>query len=504
MNCLSEILGGASDSMAAHSWADVRPDEQSRQGHQVDANVARHVRAMLNVTVDPAVVPLFSDILLTPMSAPPIIDTSRPARPHNADFTRDSLHPSLQRDLAPYWQHGISLAAVGGAMNRLYNTINSNEFGSVVPIAIVDGYAVYHGRAIDASLKAYRLRKQLESVLKELRRAGRTVPNVLLLHMLDALPPGPFFNPPMVNLHVPPELRGRPDVAPLVPVLAIAASRSGRTPSAIRVPNMYFGNIHEWDSQLNFLQSSCRANYPFANRTKQAVWRGDSFVLSSNLFHHPRNQALVLQAEAEAENLTNIRFFGKEGQREHAHVTIRRWQSHGLLPDEVADRMVATQCGPDTFIPHRDLCAFRYQLNLPGSISGSYSRNLQTSLPMGSTMLHWDNDAVEWYYERLVDHEHYLVVTRDTLLPTIRALNEDPARARAIAQAGVKLAVSELSSAALVDFYEQLFHALGALQRFDVDAAIILDDACAMHGNADGEPLHGKVPTCKPSTHKPK
>jgi len=500
-SCLKIMMNGKGrkggrQPMARNDWT-----QDTQAPAQADPPFVAEVQAMLNESAPSRLSPLFAQVLLAAEPAPPIIDVHRPDRPHDAarlPFPRHLLHPSLQKDLAPYWDKGISLASLGGAMNRLYNSINDYEFGRVVPIAIVDGYAVYHDRAMAQTAKANRLRKQLESVLAALRHANRTVPNVLMLQVIDSIPPAPFFAPPMVYLHVPPELRGRRDVAPLVPVLAIASSRSGQTPSAIRVPNMYFGDMPSWQEKIDSMIESCSSR-PFRQRTPQALWRGDSFSRYSNRFHHARNQALVVQAQAGTENLTNIRLVQRASQCLAARVTIRRWQAHGLLTDLVADRMVATECSEDLYIRHEDFCEFRYVLNLPGSSAGSYSRNLQSLFAMGSTILHWDNDAVEWYYERLQHNENYLVVNQDTLLPTIRALNKDPARAQAIATAGLDLLDRELAPAALISFHEQLFHALAALQRFDVNATIILDNPCACHGTKKDMPLYGIVPQCKKS-----
>jgi len=508
-SCLRHIFReddrrGGREPMARRAWDDEdTTDEVDEFAVAEQLPFFAEVQQLLNESSPGpfAISSLYTELLLSPEPSPPIIDVNQPDRPHHASrlaFPRHLLHPSLQKDLAPYWEKGISLASLGGAMNRLYNSINDYEHGRVVPVAIVDGYAVYHDRAMAQTAKASRLQKQLESVLAVLRHANRTVPNVLFLQVLDSIPPAPFFAPPMVYRHVPPELRARGDIAPLVPVLAIAASRSGQTPSAIRVPNMYFGDMPTVQAKVQRTVESCSTR-PFHQRIPQALWRGDSFAGHSTRFHHARNQALILQAEASHENLTNIRLVQRPSECLSARLTIRRWQAHGLLPNEVADRMVATDCGDDQFVGHEDFCEYRYLLNLPGSAAGSYSRNLQSLFATGSTVLHWDNDAVEWYYERLEHNVNYLVVDRDTLLPTIRKLNRNPGWAHSIASAGLDVLHRELAPGALVDFHEQLFHALAALQRFDVDETTIVDNACACHGVKVGQPLHGRVSRCKKS-----
>ena len=45
--------------------------------------------------------------------------------------------------------------------------------------------------------------------------------------------------------------------------------------------------------------------------------------------------------------------------------------------------------------------SYKYQLNLPGSVSGSYSRNLNHLWMLGSVVALWDAPYVEWYYPAL-------------------------------------------------------------------------------------------------------
>ena len=50
-----------------------------------------------------------------------------------------------------------------------------------------------------------------------------------------------------------------------------------------------------------------------------------------------------------------------------------------------------------------DYAAYRFLLNLPGSTHGSYSWNLNHLWSLGSVVLQWDMDAVEFYYPALED-----------------------------------------------------------------------------------------------------
>ena len=74
-------------------------------------------------------------------------------------------------------------------------------------------------------------------------------------------------------------------------------------------------------------------------------------------------------------------------------------------------------------------------LNLPGSVSGSYSRNLNHLWFLGSVVASWESPAVEFYYPALTPGVTHVAVNRTTAAAAFAALRDaDAARLRANAR----------------------------------------------------------------------
>ncbi|KAH8053080.1 hypothetical protein JL722_9746 [Aureococcus anophagefferens] len=81
-----------------------------------------------------------------------------------------------------------------------------------------------------------------------------------------------------------------------------------------------------------------------------------------------------------------------------------------------------------------DFADYKFLLNLPGTISGSYSRHLNVLWALGAVVLLWDSPHVEWYYPALKDGAtHVVVVGAASAAGTAAALLADPNRARGLA-----------------------------------------------------------------------
>ncbi|KAH8057643.1 hypothetical protein JL722_6731 [Aureococcus anophagefferens] len=76
--------------------------------------------------------------------------------------------------------------------------------------------------------------------------------------------------------------------------------------------------------------------------------------------------------------------------------------------------------------------AYQFQLNLPGSVSGSYSRNLNHLWLLGSAVALWDAPYVEWYYPALTAGVTHLAVDAGTARAALdaarRRANHPPVR----------------------------------------------------------------------------
>ena len=68
-----------------------------------------------------------------------------------------------------------------------------------------------------------------------------------------------------------------------------------------------------------------------------------------------------------------------------------------------------------TRVPMVNYSHYRYLLHMPGSATGSYSRNLQYLWSHGAVVLIWRHDALEWYYPFLRDGIHYVSVDETDL-----------------------------------------------------------------------------------------
>ena len=120
---------------------------------------------------------------------------------------------------------------------------------------------------------------------------------------------------------------------------------------------------------------------------------------------------------------------------------------------------------------------FKYVLNLPGSTSGSYSRNLNHLWFLRSVVLFWKAPFVEWYFPALRAGETHLEVDADSLVDTVRDLERGAVDATALLDNAARVDADLLCPSCLADYVATL---LGALRgRFSMGK--ILDDPCLAH-----------------------
>mmetsp|Transcript_25513 Transcript_25513/g.87601 ORF Transcript_25513/g.87601 Transcript_25513/m.87601 type:complete len:210 (+) Transcript_25513:290-919(+) len=97
---------------------------------------------------------------------------------------------------------------------------------------------------------------------------------------------------------------------------------------------------------------------------------------------------------------------------------------------------------------------YRYQLNLPGSVSGSYSRNLNHLWMLGSAVVLWDAPYVEWYYPALRDGVTHVTVNKSDAFSVVRGLSE--ARTLKLAAEAARVHREFLSAGALAAYWREL------------------------------------------------
>ena len=71
-------------------------------------------------------------------------------------------------------------------------------------------------------------------------------------------------------------------------------------------------------------------------------------------------------------------------------------------------------------VPQHNYSHYRYLIHMPGSATGSYSRNLQYLWSHGSIVLIYRHEAIEYYYQWLREGETHLAVDDTDILEKIR------------------------------------------------------------------------------------
>ena len=117
-----------------------------------------------------------------------------------------------------------------------------------------------------------------------------------------------------------------------------------------------------------------------------------------------------------------------------------------------------------TRVPMVNYSHYRYLLHMPGSATGSYSRNLQYLWSHGAVVLIWRHDALEWYYPFLRDGVHYVSVDETDLERKLGELRRDPERRRRLVEGGAAFFEAHLRGDRLVDRWRRLFDGLAAGQ----------------------------------------
>lgn len=128
-------------------------------------------------------------------------------------------------------------------------------------------------------------------------------------------------------------------------------------------------------------------------------------------------------------------------------------------------------------MPQTNYSAYRYLLHMPGSATGSYSRNLQYLWCHGSIVLIWNHSATEWYYRYLQDGVHFASVDKDTFRARLDAIDGDPALQERLRQGARDFYEAHLASSVLVDRWQAVLDALDGRQDA-TEPKIPRDTAC--------------------------
>ena len=131
-----------------------------------------------------------------------------------------------------------------------------------------------------------------------------------------------------------------------------------------------------------------------------------------------------------------------------------------------------------TRVPMVNYSHYRYLLHMPGSATGSYSRNLQYLWSHGAVVLIWRHDALEWYYPFLRDGVHYVSVDETDLERKLGELRRDPERRQKLVEGGAAFFEAHLRGDRLVDRWKKLFDGLAAGQA-DAPPRVSQGSACS-------------------------
>lgn len=181
---------------------------------------------------------------------------------------------------------------------------------------------------------------------------------------------------------------------------------------------------------------------PFESRIDQAFWRGSlGYEAVANL---PRAQLGLI-------SLNHSRLFNVSYLTYSANASF--WKPPLPSPELLKIDSVARMHG----IPQEEFGRFKILINMPGSATGSYSRNLQTILPLGSVVLNWRSEFEEFYYDWLVEGETHLTVDESNIVSTVSSLlDHEHELARRLADSARRFAREKLSAHRLGEYFSQV------------------------------------------------
>ncbi|KAJ8609494.1 hypothetical protein CTAYLR_005452 [Chrysophaeum taylorii] len=230
------------------------------------------------------------------------------------------------------------------------------------------------------------------------------------------------------------------------PVLGFGKRDPEKQPGLL-VPNPFFVAPRWWD-ELTEASLQKSANRPWRWRSNRVMFRG-----ACGPGAQARFQLLRMR---DPEDRLDVGFTKVDGYGTMADCI------SGLAAKTNSTRadvdLVMRRLKPH--VPQSNFSNYRYLLHMPGSATGSYSRNLQYLWAHGAVVLIWKHAATEWYYQHLRDGVHYLSVDENNLYNTLRRLDGDARLQLALRRAGRRFAFQHLSGKSLVARWNSIFGVL--------------------------------------------
>ena len=196
------------------------------------------------------------------------------------------------------------------------------------------------------------------------------------------------------------------------PVLGFGKIHPTRQPGLL-IPNPFFASPAWWEGFSN--RSLARAaGHPWRERAPSALFRGACGPGAID-----RLRLLRLRDE---DARLDVGFTKADGYASLPECLSVLAKAHGV---KASDVRFVLQNRVRAHVPQTNYSRFRYLLHMPGSATGSYSRNLQYLWTHGAVVLIWRQSAIEWYYPFLRSGEHFLPVDETDLMQTIERVEQD-------------------------------------------------------------------------------
>ncbi|KAJ8605199.1 hypothetical protein CTAYLR_000421 [Chrysophaeum taylorii] len=227
----------------------------------------------------------------------------------------------------------------------------------------------------------------------------------------------------------------------------VIAKVDGYQQSGVLVPNPYFAHIDEWDARARTWGAT-----PFERRDPRVFWRG-----AVNPHCSSGNAARLAALEIASR---------------HPKLFDVKWTAFDPPRCNEIDVVADLKSAQGAFVAVSNFSRYAALLNLPGTMGGSYSRNLNYLWPQGAAILLWNSKAVEWYYPALRNGETHLGVDRGSLAAAAATLVRDATILQNLRARATRVFGSFLCGKCLERYWSDLVEALRAHFRFD----LVLDD----------------------------
>jgi len=282
----------------------------------------------------------------------------------------------------------------------------------------------------------------------------------------------------------------------MLPRLVIA-KRYGYDQCGILVPNCYFESQDKWEEKLVTIARSSETQKAAEDKDPRVFWRGAI-----------RNEAVCkdeggnfARAEAVALSVAHPKLFDVKCLECDMRDDVKDPCLEFTFDEATRKALKDEKKIKGKYVPKADFGRYRYQLNLPGSVSGSYSRNLNHLWLVGSVVAMWNAPFVEHYYPALKEGETHVAFDRETAAAALAAVT--PELRDKLVQNARKVADELLCPDCLANYWRLVvaklreYFRLGlvlddparlqsALEKFDLDGRQLV----ALHSSLRGTSAH--------------